>query len=55
MPTLPRDLEKEIYSVKTSVESVIDKLLDIIDDQEKEIDNLYNRIQELEETLSTLN
>jgi len=55
MPILARDLEKEIYSVKTSVESVIGQLLDIIDDQDKEIDNLHNRIQDLEETLSTLN
>jgi uncharacterized coiled-coil protein SlyX len=52
--SVPRNLERDIDSVKTEVESVIDQLLQIISDQEDDIDQLHNKINDLEETLSTL-
>lgn len=49
--SISRNLERDIDSVKTEVDSVIQQLLDIIDDQEKEIENLNDEVARLEEIL----
>jgi prefoldin subunit 5 len=52
--SISRILERDINNAKNEVESVIDQLIEIISEQEKEIEDLSNKIQDLRETLSTL-
>ncbi len=49
--SISRNLERDIDSAKTELDSVIQQLLDIIDDQEKEIDNLTDAVTRLEDIL----